>query len=315
MSVKYSIIIPAFNEEEVLDVSYGRIREVMDSLDGPYEMIFVNDGSRDRTLEILQRLAAQDKHVKILSFSKNFGHQIAVTAGLDHAKGQAIIIIDCDLQDPPEVIPKMVEQWKNGYDVVYGKRLKREGETFFKKLSAFLFYRVLSSMSAQPIPLDTGDFRLIDRKVCDAICSMREKSRFLRGMVSWVGYKQTAVEYHRDARFAGETKYPLSKMMKLAGDGITSFSSKPLRIAAVVGGAVCFLSLLYMLLSLILMWCGVYTAPGIAYAIAALALLDGIIMLLLGIIGTYIGRIFDEAKDRPLYLLSEKINFDEGDIV
>ena len=309
MEPKYSIIIPAYNEEAVLSESYRRMKDVMETLDGLYEMIFVNDGSRDNTINILRELAQQDNTVKVVSFSRNFGHQIAVSAGLDHAAGQAIVIIDCDLQDPPEVIPKMVEKWKEGYDVVYGKRLKRAGESIFKKFTAFAFYRVLKSMSAQQIPLDTGDFRLIDRKVRDAICAMPEKNRFLRGMISWVGFKQAPVEYQRDARWAGETKYPISKMVKLAGDGITSFSSKPLKITTVAGGVICFLSVLYALVSLILMWCGVYAAPGIAYAIALLAFLDGLIMLFLGIMGTYIGRIFDEAKDRPLYLVGEKINF------
>jgi glycosyltransferase involved in cell wall biosynthesis len=314
MKPVFSVIVPAYNEQEVLHESYKRLKSTMDGLNEPYELLFVNDGSRDDTQKILQELSSADQNVKVLQFSRNFGHQIAVTAGLDHASGQAIVIIDCDLQDPPEVVVQMVEKWREGYDVVYGKRKKREGESVFKKLSAFLFYRTLQSMSSQPIPLDTGDFRLIDRKVRDALCAMPEHNRFLRGMVSWVGFKQTPVEYHRDARWAGETKYPLSKMLKLAGDGITAFSVKPLGLSVALGAITCVLSLLFILVWLVLMWCGVYRMPGYAYGIAVLACLSGIIMLLLGIIGTYIGRIFDEAKGRPHYLLYQKINFSEDSI-
>ena len=311
MQPKYSIIIPAYNEQEVLGESYKRIKAVMETLDGPYEMIFVDDGSRDDTLKLLTEMAEQNECVKVLSFSRNFGHQIAVSAGLDNASGRAIIIIDCDLQDPPEVIPEMVKKWKEGYDVVYGKRLKRAGESIFKRITAKVYYRVLKMMSASKIPLDTGDFRLIDKKVRDAICAMPEKSRFLRGMVSWAGFKQTPVEYMRDARWAGETKYPLSKMIKLAGDGITSFSSKPLGIATKVGIGLCFLTALYAVVSLILAWCGVLITPWIAYVFAALGFLIGLISVFIGILGIYIGRIFDEAKSRPLYFIGQKINFEK----
>ncbi len=312
MRPKYSIVIPAYNEQEVLGESYRRIQTVMETLDGTYEMIFVDDGSRDDTLKLLTSMAAEDRGIKVISFSRNFGHQIAVSAGLDNAKGQAIIIIDCDLQDPPEVIPEMVRKWKDGYDVVYGKRLKRAGESMFKKLTATVYYRVLRMMSASQIPLDTGDFRLIDRKVCDAICMMPEKNRFLRGMAGWAGFKQAPVEYMRDARWAGETKYPISKMLKLAGDGITSFSSKPLGIATKFGIGLCFLMVLYVLISLVLTWCGVMFAPWMAYLCAALGFLIGLVMIFIGILGIYIGRIFDEVKNRPLYLVSQKINFEDS---
>ena len=306
----YSVIIPAYNEEDVLEESYRRLKKAADTFDGDYELIFVNDGSKDRTMEILDKLAGEDKTVKVIHFSRNFGHQIAVSAGMDHAQGDAIIIIDCDLQDPPEVIPQMIEKWREGYEVVYGKRLKREGETIFKKFTAFCFYRTLNAMSKQKIPLDTGDFRLIDKKVRDAMCAMKEKNRFLRGMANWVGFRQVPVEYYRDARWAGKTKYTMSKMLKLAGDGITSFSSKPLKISTVLGFATCFLAFVYLLLTIILRAVGVSMGAW-NYAIAALAFLQGIVLLMLGIMGVYVGRIFDEAKDRPLYIVARKVNIEE----
>lgn len=313
MQPKYSIIIPAYNEQEVLAESYKRIKSVMETLDGPYEIIFIDDGSRDHTLPMLEELAKKDASVKVLSFSRNFGHQIAVSAGLDYASGRAIIIIDCDLQDPPEVIPEMVERWKQGYDVVYGKRLKRAGESVFKKLTAKAYYRLLKMMSASQIPLDTGDFRLIDKKVRDALCAMPEKNRFLRGMVSWAGFKQAPVEYMRDARWAGETKYSLSKMLKLAADGITSFSHKPLRLPYKLGICICVISVLYALVSLILMWSGAFVMPWMAYAFAGMAFLTGLIMIFIGILGVYIARMSDDTRRRPLYLLGRKINFGNGE--
>ncbi|MHB1315914.1 MAG: glycosyltransferase family 2 protein [Christensenellales bacterium] len=306
----YSVIIPAYNEEDVLEESYRRLKKTADAFDGAYELIFVNDGSKDKTTEILDKLAEKDKTVKAIHFSRNFGHQIAVSAGMDHAQGDAVIIIDCDLQDPPEVIPQMIDKWREGYEVVYGKRLKREGESVFKKFTAFCFYRTLNAMSKQNIPLDTGDFRLIDKKVRDAMCAMKEKSRFLRGMANWVGYKQAPVEYYRDARWAGKTKYTLSKMLKLAGDGITSFSSKPLKITALLGGLTCFFAFLYLVLTIVLRAVGV-AMPAWNYGVAAIVFLQGTILLMLGIIGVYIGRIFDEAKDRPLYIVAKKTNFEE----
>ena len=234
--IVYSIIVPLYNEELVIDESYRRLKEVMDSIKENYEIVFVNDGSRDKTRDKAEEICENDENIKLINFSRNFGHQSAITAGMDLALGDAIIVIDADLQDPPEVILKMIEKWKEGYEVVYGKRIKREGETFFKKFTAKMFYRLLKSMTSVDIPVDTGDFRLIDRKVCDALISLPEKNRYVRGLVSWVGYKQTYVEFERQERFAGETKYPLKKMMKLAFDGITSLSYKPLVIAGYFGG-------------------------------------------------------------------------------
>ena len=310
MKPVYSVIIPAYNEEDVLEESYRRLKQTADTFDGPYELIFINDGSKDKTYEILDKIAGQDKNVKVIHFSRNFGHQIAVSAGMDHAQGDAIVIIDCDLQDPPEVIPQMIEKWHEGYEVVYGKRLKREGETIFKKFTAFCFYRTLNAMSTQNIPLDTGDFRLIDKKVRDAMCAMKEKNRFLRGMANWVGFRQIPVEYYRDARWAGKTKYTLSKMLKLAGDGITSFSSRPLKISTFLGAITCILAFIYLILTIIFRAVGI-TMAAWNYGVAAVVFLQGAILLMLGIIGVYIGRIFDEAKDRPLYIVAKKINIEE----
>ena len=286
----------------------------MDTSGGSYELIFVNDGSRDKTAEIVHKLCGKDKNVRLVDFSRNFGHQIAITAGMDSATGQAIVVIDADLQDPPEVILKMIEKWKEGYEVVYGKRSKRKGETLFKKLTAAMFYRVLKNMTNVEIPVDTGDFRLIDRKVCDVMRALTEKNRYVRGLVSWVGFKQTAVEYIRDERWAGETKYPLKKMIKFAMDGITSFSYKPLKLATYIGFALSGISFLYLIIVLVQKMILHSTIEGWASMVAVQLFFNGIMLVLLGIIGEYIGRIYDESKNRPLYILRDKIGFkDEQD--
>lgn len=301
--VRYTIIIPAYNEEAVIRETYRRLTQVMEATGEPYELLFVNDGSRDRTAEIIYGLAKGDRSVELLDFSRNFGHQAAITAGMDYARGDAIVIIDADLQDPPELIPQMIDRWKEGYEVVYARRSKRIGESVFKKLTAALFYRTLRALTEVNIPVDTGDFRLIDRKVCDALRGIREKSRFVRGLVSWVGFRQTAIEYVRDERFAGETKYPLKKMIRFSIDGITAFSYKPLKIATYLGFAVSSASFVCLVISLSL---GVLTDRADmlwASLIAGLLLLNGVTLMFLGILGEYVGRIYDETKNRPLYLL------------
>lgn len=311
--IRYSIVVPVFNEELVVEESYKRLKQVMDSTNEPYELIFVNDGSRDKTAELVSSLCDRDKNVRLINFSRNFGHQTAITAGMDNSSGQAVVVIDADLQDPPEVILDMIAKWKEGYDVVYGQRLKRKGETFFKKVTAKLFYRLLSSMTSVDIPVDTGDFRLIDRKVCDVMSSLTEKNRYVRGLVSWVGFKQTAVTYVRDERFAGETKYPLKKMLKFAMDGITTFSYKPLKISTYVGFLVSILSFIYLIVVLCLKLFTDTTVSGWASTLAVSLIFNGVILMMLGIIGEYIGRIYDETKNRPLYIIREKKGFEHGD--
>jgi dolichol-phosphate mannosyltransferase len=310
--IRYSIIVPVYNEEAVINETYHRLKQVMDSLGESYELLFINDGSQDKTAELIGALAAEDESVKLLDFSRNFGHQIAITAGMDYARGDAVVIIDADLQDPPELIPRMVEKWKEGYEVVYAKRTKRKGETLFKKWTAALFYRTLRAATEVDIPLDTGDFRLMDRKVCEAMRSIREKNRFVRGLVSWVGFRQTAVEYVRDERFAGETKYPLKKMLRFSMDGITSFSYKPLKLATYLGFLVSFSSFVYLIVTLFLKLFSTSTVAGWASIIACLLLLNGVILIILGIIGEYIGRIYDETKNRPLYLLRATKNIERA---
>ncbi|HHW45085.1 MAG TPA: glycosyltransferase family 2 protein [Desulfotomaculum sp.] len=305
-NVRYSIIIPVFNEEAVIHETYRRLTQVMQSIGEPYELLFVNDGSEDRTAEIIKGFAEKDDCVSLLDFSRNFGHQIAITAGMDYACGDAIVIIDADLQDPPELIPLMIEKWQKGYEVVYAKRLKRKGETLFKKLTASLFYRTLRVLTEVNIPLDTGDFRLIDRKVCEAMRGIREKNRFVRGLVSWVGFRQAAVEYVREERLAGETKYPLKKMLRFAMDGITSFSNKPLKLATYLGFVISFASFVYLVISLGQRLFTASTVAGWASVIASLLLLNGVILIILGILGEYVGRIYDETKNRPLYILRNK---------
>ena len=303
---RISLIVPVYYEEEVLPLAYPRMQAAMEATGYDYEIIFVNDGSRDGTMKELRKIAAEDKKVKVLSFSWNFGHQLAVTAGMDEATGDALVIIDADLQDPPELIPDMVKLWEKGADIVYGKRAKREGETFFKKFTAACYYRLLTAMSAYPIPLDTGDFRLIGRNVADVFLKMREHGRFLRGMSAWMGFESVPIEYVRHERAAGKTKYTLKKMLKLALDGITGFSTKPLTLPLFFGGAAVGLALLGFLAVLICA-CTVGTAAWL-WGLCGVVLLQGIILLFMGIQGAYIGRIFEESKARPLYIIAEELN-------
>lgn len=309
--VKYSVIIPMFNEEEVIAESYKRLTAVMQTLNEPYELLFVNDGSRDKTMEIMKDISAKDSNVKIVEFARNFGHQTAVTAGMHYCSGDAAIIIDADLQDPPEVIPQMIEKWKEGYQVVYGKRLKRKGETFFKLFTAKMFYKVINKLSGNMIPMDTGDFRLIDRCVIDVMNAMPEHNRFLRGMGSWVGFKQYPLEYLRDARWAGETKYPLKKMIKLAKDGIISFSNKPLEFISAIGVGFSGLAAAWLLVLLVLALCGVDFGTW-QLIVAFMMLFTGVLLFALGILGEYIGRIYDEAKGRPQYTVLNTYGFENN---
>ena len=303
---RISLIVPVYYEEEVLPIAYPRMKAVMEQTNYDYEIIFVNDGSRDGTMRVLRKIATEDRKVKVLSFSRNFGHQLAVTAGMDEGTGDALVIIDADLQDPPELIPDMVKLWEQGADIVYGKRQKREGETFFKKFTAACYYRLLTAMSAYPIPLDTGDFRLISRNVADVFLNMREHDRFLRGMSAWMGFESVPLEYVRQERAAGKTKYTLKKMLKLAFDGITGFSTKPLTMPLFFGGAVTGLALLGFLAVLICA-CTVGAAAWL-WGLCGVVLLEGIILLFMGVQGAYMGRIFEESKKRPLYIVAEKLN-------
>lgn len=306
-----SIVVPVYNEQEVIDETYRRLTEVFKDYFMKVEYIFINDGSKDNTYSKLAQIAKKDSQVRIINFARNFGHQIAITAGMDYAKGDAVVIIDADLQDPPEVIKQMVEKWQDGYEVVYGKRLQREGETFFKKFTAKMFYRFLDSMTDVKLPVDVGDFRLIDRKVCDAMKCLPERSRYVRGLVSWVGFKQTSVEYKREKRFAGETKYPLKKMIKLAGDGIFSFSYKPLKLATVTGMIISAFSFIYLIVVLIQKFVKNDIASGWASSMAVSLFFNGVMLIVLGIMGEYVGRIYEEVKARPLYIVGELIGFSE----
>lgn len=308
-----SIVVPMYNEEEVIMETYKRLKGVMDETGHKYELIFVNDGSHDKTRDMAAAICYKDKNVKLIDFARNFGHQVAITAGMDNAGGDAVVVIDADLQDPPEVIPQMIAKWQEGFDVVYGKRLKREGDSFFKKFTAKVFYRTLNKLTDTEIPVDTGDFRLIDRKVCDALKNnISEKNRYVRGIISWLGFKSAPVEFIREKRFAGTTKYPLKKMLKFAGDAIMSFSLKPLKLATYLGVGISIVSFIYMVVLIILKLCGVLsTVLGWTSIVAISLFFNGIILMILGIIGSYIGRIYEEVKGRPLYVIQNKINFEE----
>lgn len=306
MKPTYSIIAPVYNEHQCLTELWKRLSVVMDALKEPWELVLVDDGSSDGSTEMIKKLASEHTQVVPVIFARNFGHQIAVTAGMDYCQGDAAIIIDADLQDPPEVILDLIAKWKEGYQVVFAVRKEREGETWFKKTAASFFYRLISRITDVKIPLDTGDFRLLDRKVLDVMGRMRERQRFLRGMSAWVGFKQVGVEYSRLARFAGETKYPLKKMLKLAMNAITGFSYFPLQLASVIGLVVVVFSLI-TLVGFIIARCISGTVPlGQAATILALFFLGGVQLTFLGILGEYIGRIYDEVRGRPLYVVSEE---------
>ena len=306
-----SVVVPMYNEEEVIETTYRRLTSALEPIGETYELVFVNDGSRDNTAKIVTKLGDEDKRVKMIDFSRNFGHQIAVTAGMDYSSGRVVVLIDADLQDPPELIPEMIAKWREGYDVIYGQRIVRKGGSLFKKWTAALFYRLLRSMTSVSIPVDTGDFRLMDRKVCDALSSMREQSRFIRGMVSWAGFRQTALEYVREERFAGETKYPLRKMVRLSLDAITSFSTKPLKFAGVLGFIMSAVGFIYLLVVLYQRLFTDTTMQGWTSMVVISLLFHGITLSLLGVLGEYIGRTYEEAKRRPLYLVADKLNFEK----
>src|SRR5215210_4629312 len=305
-----SVVIPCFNEEANLRETHRRVTEAISRAGIQYEIVYVDDGSRDLTAELLRQLQANDEHVRVVYLSRNFGHQFAVSAGLDHASGGAAVIMDADLQDPPEVAVEMIRRWQEGYDVVYGVRTDREGETRFKLLTATLFYRLIRWLSDTEIPLDTGDFRLLDRKVVDAIVSMPERDRFVRGMVSWAGFRQIGVPYRRAARFAGETKYPLTKMVRFALDGILSFSVKPLRLSTLMGFVSAGLALTAILYALAMRLFTQRWVTGWTALMIAILFLGGAQLISLGIIGEYIGRLYGEAKRRPLYLVRETLGAD-----
>jgi len=305
MNITYSIVAPIYNESETLPELYRRVCQVMDGLGQPWELILVDDGSTDGSTDLICRYARQDPRLRALIFARNFGHQIAVTAGLDYSRGQAVVIIDADLQDPPEIIPELIAKWREGYEVVYAVRAAREGENWFKLWTASLFYRLIYRITDVRIPLDTGDFRLLDRKVVDVLKQMRERHRFLRGMSAWVGFRQVGVPYRRAARFAGKTKYPFKKMLKFAIDAVTSFSYFPLQLATYLGFASAGISILAIPVVIALRLAGSRAFFGQATTLIAVLFLGGVQLISLGILGEYIGRLYDEAKGRPLYILRE----------
>jgi polyisoprenyl-phosphate glycosyltransferase len=308
----YSLVIPIYNEEAVLPVLLRRLDALLDRLDGPAEAIFVDDGSRDTGPIVLEAKARADKRYRFIKLSRNFGHQIAITTGMDRAAGDAIIVMDADLQDPPEVVLEMAAKWKEGYQVVYAERLSREGESRFKRLTADMFYRLIGKLSDVEIPRNVGDFRLVDRKVLDCFRAMPERDRFVRGMFAWLGFSQTVVQFHRPARAAGETKYSLTKMVRLALNGVISFSDAPLRLALWVGMAVSAMAMLYGAWVFSLWLLHATLAPGWTSTIIVTAFLCGANMMMTGIMGLYVGRIYSEVKGRPLYIVDRAIGFPEA---
>jgi len=307
---RLSVVAPLYDEEQTASAFHARVTAALPGLD--FELVLVNDGSRDRTPEILDELAATDPRVRVVHLSRNFGHQAALTAGLEHARGDVVVMLDADLQDPPELIPTMLERWSEGSDVVYAVREARAGETRFKLLTAHLFYRVFSQMASVPLAADSGDFRLMDRRALDALLSMAERSRFLRGMTVWVGFTQTAVTYKRDARHEGETKYTLRRMIKFSLDALVSFSNAPLQWATILGFLLAGLALLGIPLTVVARYTDQFV-PGVPSTIVLLLLLGGIQLITVGIIGEYVARIYEEVKRRPLYVVRERRNMEDPD--
>nr|WP_303646662.1 glycosyltransferase family 2 protein [Candidatus Chloroploca mongolica] len=311
----FSVVAPVYNEEKLIEEFCHRTVATLEPLGEPFEVVLVNDGSRDRSLELMYALHLNDPRIKVINFSRNFGHQLAITAGADHARGDAVVVIDSDLQDPPEVIPELIAKWREGYQVVYAVREERQGETWFKTTTAALFYRLIDRITSVNIPSDAGDFRLMDRKVVNALGQIREHHRFMRGLSVWVGFKSTGVTYQRHARKAGTTKYPLRKMLKFALDGITSFSYLPLQLATYMGFIVAALSFIFILIVFALRL-GNPTAEDAAFygqaSTLSIVLFIGAVQLIsLGIIGEYVGRIYDEVKGRPLYIVAEALGFED----
>jgi glycosyltransferase involved in cell wall biosynthesis len=312
-SVKYSIVIPLYNEESGLSVLVERLQEIMAQFDGPTEVVMVDDGSRDGTYQLAQAASLKDPRFKLIQFSRNFGHQVAITAGMDAASGDAVIIMDADLQDPPYVVLQMIEKWKEGYEVVYGLRERREGERLFKTATASMFYGLLHRIADTDTPVDVGDFRLVDRKALNAFLQMRENNRYVRGMFSWVGFRQTGVPYTREERHAGTTHYTLSKMVKLASNGILGFSTAPLRLALSAGVFLAIASVIYGVVAISLKLAGESLVPGYASLLFVITFLSGIQLAVMGMVGLYVGRIYDEARGRPLYVVRERRGFGDAD--
>jgi glycosyltransferase involved in cell wall biosynthesis len=309
-----SVVAPVYDEEILLPEFYRRVTAALEQLSVPFELILVNDGSHDSSGAIMDRLHQADARVKVIHFSRNFGHQIAITAGTDHATGQAVAVIDSDLQDPPEVIIDMYKEWQNGFQVIYGVRAQREGETAFKRMTASMFYRLIRRITNINLPLDTGDFRLMDHRVVKAMSKMREHHRFMRGLSVWVGFKQTGVKYNRDARTAGVTKYPFRKMVRFALDAITSFSYLPLQLATYTGFAIAGVSAVAMVVAIILRLLNSNIFYGQATTLVSVLFLGGIQLIFLGVMGEYLGRIYDEVKRRPLYIVAERRGVEDPNI-
>jgi dolichol-phosphate mannosyltransferase len=303
-----SLVLPIYNEEDVIPELHRRLQDFLAKLPLETEVLFVNDGSRDRSMELLRDVAEGEARYRILSFARNFGHQTAITAGVDYARGKAVVVMDADLQDPPEVVLEMVARWREGFDVVYGRRRKRQGETWFKLLTARWFYRVFAAMIPNEVPLDTGDFRLMSRRVIVALRELRETHRFVRGMVAWIGFKQTEVLYDRPGRFAGETKYPLRKMVRFAVDGITSFSILPLRFSTYLGMLMSTASVGVIVWALLAKYVFRQTVQGWTAIVIIIAIFASVQLLMIGILGEYVGRIYEEVKRRPLYIISDTVN-------
>lgn len=311
MKAKYSIVVPVYNEEETIEKFYEAIIPVMDKLSEPYEVIYVNDGSRDSSWDILTKLANKDKRVKIVNFSKNFGQQAALLCGFKHAEGDAVIDIDVDLQDPVEVIPEMIAKWKEGFDVVHGRRKSRAGETFFKKATSTLYHKFLKKITNMQVPEHTGDFKLFDRKVIDTICSLKEQNRFLRGLTTWVGFKQTFVDFDRHERVAGTTKYTVKKLVNLASNGIVAYTHYPLFIGMKIGIAGIILSCIAFVTFIVLAICGI-VLPLVAWLFPTVVLLFSLGYVFNGLSNTYLGRVYDEVKGRPNYIVRDEVNFGEN---
>ncbi len=308
-AIKYSIVIPIFNEEESFGALVGRLGEVLDRLDGPAEVVLVDDGSRDGSYQLMVAANERDPRFKIVQLSRNFGHQIAITAGMDVAAGQAVIVMDADLQDPPEVILEMAARWQEGFEVVYAVRERRDGETLFKRKTATLFYGIQRRLAEIEQPVEVGDFRLVDRRALDAFLLMRERNRYVRGMFSWVGFRQTAVPYARASREAGESKYPLRKMLRLAFDGFVGFSTAPLKLSLALGLLMAGASVLYGVVAIAMKLAGLSLVPGYASLLVTITFLSGVQLIVIGMVGQYVARIYDEVRARPLYLVREARGF------